>query len=306
MPGPTLDLFGDPLRLPTRRERQRVAPLRKAAPTALPRRLAEPAPILPAPPAAAPLAPPSALAAAAPCPPCADSRLPAGLLSLHPQLWPGHALGRAPQPGLPSGFALLDAELPGRGWPPRAITELQVEGDLLWRLLAPALAPRCRAGQRLLLIGPPHAPHPPGLAAWGIPAAACLWVDARTPHERQWALEQALRADADELAAVLAWLPAAPPRALRRAQVLAARCRAPVFVLLPLQAQAAPSAAPLRLRVRASRHWSYLQVEILKRRGPLPDTPLWLPAPPPSLAAVLPVAVPAPVAPSQRQRLPTP
>jgi protein ImuA len=291
MPSASLDLFGDPiggaLRLPTRRERQRVAPVRK--PPALPRwGLERQAPTLPS---IQPLRPPLPAPAAAPEPILPPSRLSPELLALHPQLWGGTQLGKSDARCLPSGFALLDAELPGGGWPTRAITELQVEGELVWRLLAPALAPACQAGQRLLLIGPPHAPHPPGLAAWGIPASSCLWVEAPSAYERQWALEQALKADADEVAAVLAWLPGAPPRALRRAQALAVRCRAPVFLLQASQSRA--SAAPLRLRVQASRHWSYLQLELLKRRGPPAEGPLWLPAPPPSLQAVLPLAVAA-------------
>lgn len=43
---------------------------------------------------------------------------------LHPALWLGHQLGRARDDGLPSGFAALDAQLPGGGWPRRALTEL--------------------------------------------------------------------------------------------------------------------------------------------------------------------------------------
>jgi hypothetical protein len=40
--------------------------------------------------------------------------------------------------------------------------------------------------------------------------------------------------------------------------------------------------------VQPGPHWSQLQVEFIKRRGPPLDTPLWLHAPPPTLAAVLP------------------
>ena len=44
--------------------------------------------------------------------------------SLHPALWLGHQLGRHAESAVPSGFAPLDAQLPGRGWPRRALTEL--------------------------------------------------------------------------------------------------------------------------------------------------------------------------------------
>ena len=62
---------------------------------------------------------------------------------LHPALWRANQLGGARAVVSPSGFALLDAQLPGGGWPHGALTELLLAqpgiGEL--RLLAPALAP---------------------------------------------------------------------------------------------------------------------------------------------------------------------
>ena len=46
--------------------------------------------------------------------------------TLHPALWLGHQLGRNVEQAVPSGFALLDAQLPGGGWPRRVLTELQI------------------------------------------------------------------------------------------------------------------------------------------------------------------------------------
>ena len=44
-------------------------------------------------------------------------------LLTHPAIWRGDAC--APEPfALPSGFAALDAALPGRGWPQGALTEM--------------------------------------------------------------------------------------------------------------------------------------------------------------------------------------
>src|SRR5258705_14008265 len=42
--------------------------------------------------------------------------------TLHPALWLGHQLGRQPDQAVPSGFAALDAELPGGGWPRRGLS----------------------------------------------------------------------------------------------------------------------------------------------------------------------------------------
>ena len=65
---------------------------------------------------------PPALATAAtpqPAPPAAldDPRL-------QGRLWRGSSLGGGVEPTRPSGFAALDAELPGGGWPTRAAVEL--------------------------------------------------------------------------------------------------------------------------------------------------------------------------------------
>ncbi|GCL61093.1 hypothetical protein [Pseudaquabacterium pictum] len=71
------------------------------------------------------------------------SQEPPGLdLALHPAVWRASQLGGGAQATSPSGFAGLDAELPGGGWPHGVLTELLLPqpgiGEL--RLLAPALA----------------------------------------------------------------------------------------------------------------------------------------------------------------------
>src|SRR4051794_18846896 len=44
--------------------------------------------------------------------------------TLHPSLWLGHQLGRIGSDAVATGFARLDVELPGGGWPRRALAEL--------------------------------------------------------------------------------------------------------------------------------------------------------------------------------------
>ena len=86
----------------------------------------------------------------------------------------GHANDPARPIAVPTGFAELDAALPGGGWPVGAITELMPEtqgiGEL--SLLMPALAHLSRAGRYLAWIAPPCLPYPPALVQHGLRARA--------------------------------------------------------------------------------------------------------------------------------------
>jgi len=235
---------------------------------------------------------------------------------LQGRLWRGSSLSTSAEPTLPSGFAALDAELPGGGWPLRAVTELLTPqaGVLEWRLLAPALrgwwaqqalpgaaaaAPgrRARAAspvlRSLLLINPPHAPHLPGLQALGLPPSALVWVSAGTPAQALWAAEQAIKSRV----AMLAWLPEARPEQIRRLQVNALSSDAPAFLVRPERAGQQSSAAPLRLVVQPGDGWG-LNVHLLKRRGPAHEGWLALPAVPGAVEPLLTAA--------KRKQLPAP
>ncbi|MFT3816502.1 MAG: translesion DNA synthesis-associated protein ImuA [Rubrivivax sp.] len=216
---------------------------------------------------------------------------------LHPALWRAHQLGREQQqPTVASGFAALDAQLPGGGWPARALTELLLPhpgvGEL--RLLAPALAAVQRGGRSVLLFEPPARPAAWTLAALGLDLARLLLVqgpetgvkgEGRTPlpaADLLWALEQALKSG--HAGALLAWLPSRlPPEALRRLQLAAQAHDGPAFVLRAQAALARPSAAPLRLRLAVAGP-DELALHLVKRRGPPLAQPLRL-ALPPALSA---------------------
>lgn len=204
-------------------------------------------------------------------------------------VWRGTELARQTQATLASGHALLDRELPGGGWPLAQLIEiLQAQPGLHeWRLLLPALRSAMRHGP-LVLIGAPHLPHLPALASLGLPPDKVLRIEARTPAERLWAAEQTLRCR--ELGALLAWLPQARSEQLRRLQVAghsAQTSQVLLFALRPLEARHDSSPAPLRLSLRAGAGQD-LSVQILKRRGPLLDTPLALSAPLPVMAVLRP------------------
>ena len=233
--------------------------------------------------------------------------LPAAFLDFGPAVWRADALAGACGATLASGHGALDAELPGGGWPVGALCEILQPAGVCqeWRLLLPVLA---RSPGPLVLVGPPHEPFGPGLAAQGLDARRLLWVGAAMPAQRLWAAEQALRCA--EVGAVLAWLPQVRAEQLRRLQLAAQTHSKLLFVLRPSGAQSESSPAVLRLLLlggarplkaalaagRAAAMTALaagdatsdaLQVQILKRRGaPLVHT-LVLPARPASLAVLL-------------------
>lgn len=211
----------------------------------------------------------------------------AGALADRPDVWRGDALGRGGAAVWPSGHALLDAELPGGGWPAAGLTELlQMRAACHdWRVLMPGLLRLAGpAGGPLALIGGPDGLQPfvPALAAQGLAASRLLWVPAQDVKTRLWAAEQALRCA--DVPAVLAWLPQARPDWLRRLHMVAMEHAKPLFAFRPALAQHESSAAPLRLLVDGG---SQLQVHVFKRRGPPMDRPLQLPAQQGRLAVLL-------------------
>jgi protein ImuA len=208
-----------------------------------------------------------------------------GLLALHPDLWRGHQFGRHAQQSVPSGFALLDAQLPGGGWPRRSLTELLLPhpgvGEI--RLLSHCLAATQRSGRPVMLFDPPAALSGWALVQLGLDVEQLLIIVTTAPPPeaneanlaaRLWALEQALKSG--QVGAVLAWL---PPRLrterLRRLQLAAQAHDGVAFVLREMAASQRPSAAPLRLALRSGGA-DVLAVRLLKRRGPPLEVPLQL------------------------------
>lgn len=198
------------------------------------------------------------------------------LVLQNPAVWRGNELARVAVPSVPTGFAELDAQLPGGGWPAGALTEIDAErpgmGEL--QLTIPALARLTRAGCWIVLVAPPHLPYAPALAAHGVQLARLLLVRAAGVEEKLWACEQALRAEG--CGAVLTWLGHAPERALRRLHLAAESGRA-LALLFRFLRFLPPSPAALRLRVARSRAGT--TVYILKRRGGGAPGPLVLDLP---------------------------
>lgn len=235
----------------------------------------------------------------------AGRRPPLSPETLHPALWRGHQLGRSADSVLASGFPELDAQLPGGGWPRRALSELLLPhlgiGEI--RLLAPVLCEVQRAGRLVMLFDPPALLSGWALSQLGLDVEQLLLIQSApqvpvdpgraTPGPsravgglaRLWALEQALKSG--HVGAVLAWLPPRlSPDRVRRLQLAAHAHDGPAFVLREMAAQPQPSASPLRLGLRAA-GIDQLAISVLKRRGPPLLQPVHL-----RLPAMLPVSVP--------------
>jgi protein ImuA len=209
--------------------------------------------------------------------------LPDGLAAV---LWRGDELGAPSSSVVATGFAALDRELPGGGWPVGCATELlQPQYSLTEaQLLLPAVSRLSNAQRQVLVIGAPHQPFLAGWRAWGISETHVLVVQPHTPAESLWVTEQAVRADG--IGAVMAWLPHARPEQVRRLQACASGSDFPVFLMRPQEAALQSSATPLRVQARLAGP-GQIGVHILKRRGPAHDGELVLVTASPRLAPLL-------------------
>ncbi|HEY4973496.1 MAG TPA: translesion DNA synthesis-associated protein ImuA [Steroidobacteraceae bacterium] len=173
--------------------------------------------------------------------------------------------GRTAWQAAPSGFAELDANLPGGGWPVGAVTELMSDaigiGEL--SLLVPVLSRLARAGRYIAWIAPPYLPYAPALAQRGLPLERVLLIQTRNLQESLWATEQALRCPA--VGAVLGWPAYIVDKNVRRLQLAAQAGGCLGILYRPSEAARESSPAALRLRLHAAPDG--LAVEIQKSRG---------------------------------------
>ena len=218
-------------------------------------------------------------------------------------VWRASELSGESLPTLDTGYANLNRELPGGGWPQGAMVEvLQPQaGQHEWGLLAPVLAALQASSEKsrsapawLVLTGAPYLPFGPALRARQISMQRLLCIHP-DPEPGQapallWATREALLCA--DVAAVLAWLPEARSAHLRRLQIAAHTHNKLLFVFRPLRARHESSPAPLRLLLEGHADASGgggagVQVHVLKRRGPSLAAPVQLDTRPARLSALL-------------------
>jgi len=193
-------------------------------------------------------------------------------------VWRGNSLTTPVEKGLPTGFSMLDVELPGGGWPRSAITELLCDhpGSGEIALLHPLLQ-RTPADRWMAWVSPPWLPYAPALSSAGLPLTRLLLIEPAGVEAQIWATRQALSSGACQ--AVLAWIPRIDTSALRRLQLAAEASATPLFLFRPSSVAARPSPAALRLQLEPD--CECLRITILKRRGAMAAAALRIPIPRP-------------------------
>ncbi len=177
--------------------------------------------------------------------------------------------GRTPHTGPsvhPTGFDALDAALPSGGWPASALSEILHADDGVgeMRLAWPALARLSQAGERIVLIAPPHRPFAPAWRAAGIALERLHVVSASNARDALWAAEQCLRSGS--CGAVLCWPQRVDDRTLRRLHVAAESGQTLALAWRDMAAARNPSPAALRGAIDTAPS----ALRVIKCRGGMP------------------------------------
>lgn len=197
----------------------------------------------------------------------------ASIAAAFPHVWRANELGSYRSATIPTGHATLDRELPDGGWPCGVLIELltQQPGIGEMRLLQPAL--RRSESRPVALVQPPH---PPQAAAWAVenfPVQRLLWVRNGRSADALWAAEQILRNCS--CSALVLWQSQVRTESLRRLHLAAQAGDTILWLVRPLATAQDASPAPLRLALRPTA--AGIQIDMVKRRGPRRDEPLFVP-----------------------------
>lgn len=205
----------------------------------------------------------------------------ASLLKLHPALWRGSQFGMRAGSTVSTGFAALDAELPGKGWPTGALIELLTphSGIGEMRLLRAAL--HATAGQQpVVLLQPPYRPNVACWSGWRFGTQRLLCLTPHRARDAYWAAEQILKNGS--CAALLFWAHPIQNSVLKRLHLAAQSSQTLFFIFRPQSVQSEASPAVLRVMLSAEQSGA-LTLSILKRRGPACGHLITLASPPSEL-----------------------
>ena len=186
------------------------------------------------------------------------------LLQDNPTLWRGRDTAHISVTRLKTGFAELDAVLPGSGWPTNALVEIVAAqwgiGEL--QLLLPVIAQLSRQHYWIVWIAPPYLPYAPALDQSDVHLSRILVLSPKDAnHDTLWSMEKILRAEACGMA--LAWPEKLTSRSMRRLQLAAEAGNSLGVVFRTTD----PGVSPAALRLHLSTQDNLLQVRILKARG---------------------------------------
>ncbi len=189
------------------------------------------------------------------------------VLQATPGLWRGRDVRTDRESVRATGFACLDAVLPGGGWPAAGVIEVVVEASQPPPLhpFLPTMVDCARAGQRVVLVDVPAGvvPFTPAWQQAGIDLKQLLMVQPDDRSNAWWVIETALRSAACGL--VLAWPCAQGGRlglaTVRRWQLAAAAGRSLCILFVPARANGQAPNVHLRLQVQGA------CVQVLKARG---------------------------------------
>jgi cell division inhibitor SulA/protein ImuA len=194
----------------------------------------------------------------------------------HPAIFRVGDAASPPSAIVPTGFAALDCELAGGGWPRPGLVELLSDhtgiGEL--SLLLPAhralnTVDAVRGGSGMLWVIPPFIPplipYAPALVAGGVDLAQLVIVNTVTVADTLWAAEQGLLSGA--MGIVTAWLDGhAHDYALRRLSQAARASNTLCVLMRPLAAAERASPAELRIALHVASHGE-MMLQLIKRRG---------------------------------------
>jgi len=201
------------------------------------------------------------------------------------RVWQGRHQRRSQHDGEPTGYAQLDRQLGGQGWPKGALSECLLSqpgiGEL--QLVLPLMKRISHSERQVFWIDPPCIPYAPALHRAGVRLDHVVVIRTEGVGDFLWTVENCLKSSVSGL--VMAWPGKLARRDTRRLQ-LAAEASGCVGVLFRDSACESQS-SPAALRLVLSTHQGdsgfsaqRLQVNILKRRGGWPgeSCSIFLPA----------------------------